>query len=104
MSSKIGGHTGYLLIDNRASPGVSEEFIRASGKNAPFAPEGTCFEADTYTCSHCHAVVIKNPQRQRERAICRKCMRVVCDTCITECVPFNKVLEDLQNQAFHNVK
>lgn len=89
MSSKIGGHTGYLLIDNRASPGVSEEFIRKSGKLAPVVPEGMLFEADTYTCSHCSTIVIKNPLRERPRNVCRKCMKIICDNpgCNSECLP-----------------
>lgn len=101
MISALSGHTGYLLIDHRNSPGVSQEMIVASGKDVPTAKAGTIFEADTYVCSHCNAIIIKNPLRVRPREVCRKCMRVVCDSpgCAIECVPFERVLEDLQNQG-----
>ena len=39
------------------------------------------FEADTYTCTHCSAVVILNPERKRERYKCRYCNHHVCDDC-----------------------
>lgn len=60
---------GYLLLDNRASG---------------FKPEGTntdFFEAATYTCSHCQAVVVMNPERKRERYTCRGCSHMICDPC-----------------------
>jgi hypothetical protein len=96
--SPLTGHAGYLLIDNSNSPGVPEEICRAAG--VPFAKPGEIFEADTYVCAHCHSVVIKNPNRVRPREVCRKCMRIVCDNpgCAIECLPFEKVLDDLQNQ------
>lgn len=59
MTSK---YDGYLLLDNRA----------AGGRVAEFA---------TYTCSHCQAVVVKNPERKRERYHCRGCDHLLCDNC-----------------------
>jgi len=60
---------GYYEIDHRAvcSP----------------VPDGLPrhFEADTYTCSHCNAVVVLNPQRVRERYKCRGCNHHICDNC-----------------------
>lgn len=79
--STLRRHEGYLLIDHRASPGVSAEFVRASGKAAPFAGEGQMLEAPTITCSHCHQVLIVNPDRQRARGYCGKCDHYVCDRC-----------------------
>ena len=94
-------HEGWLLIDNRFGPGVSAEFVKASGKDAPIVSEGQLFEAGTYTCPHCHTIIIMNPLRQRERNVCRKCMQVVCDKpgCNIECIPMEKVLDNLQEQA-----
>jgi glycerol-3-phosphate cytidylyltransferase-like family protein len=94
-------HEGYLLIDNRFGPGVSAEFVRQSGKDAPVVPEGARYESATITCSHCHAVVILNPQRTRPRHYCAKCDHYVCDTpaCAVECLPLAQVLDDLQERG-----
>ena len=58
---------GELIIDHRAGDGV------------PGLPR--LFEAPTITCSHCQAVVIVNPDRQRPRAFCSQCDRYICDSC-----------------------
>jgi hypothetical protein len=62
---------GYIELDHRASP---------------TAPTGLpkYFEADTYTCTHCHAVVVMNPDRKRERYKCRGCNHHICDGCAAE--------------------
>lgn len=60
---------GYLLIDHRASPGTGK------------VPEGTIFEAPTFTCGHCGGVVVMNPARRRERAFCSRCACTLCDGC-----------------------
>ena len=99
MPRIIDTHLGYLMIDHRDSPGVPDELVRQiraeTGKDIPFAPGGVLTEADTYSCPHCQAVVIKNPLRTRPRNVCRKCMSVVCDTpsCILECTPFQQLLD-----------
>lgn len=56
---------GYLEIDHRQvdAPGLRH------------------FEADTYTCTHCHSVVILNPERKRERYKCGGCNHHICDDC-----------------------
>jgi DNA-directed RNA polymerase subunit RPC12/RpoP len=53
---------GWLEVDNRASA-------------------GGYFEADTYTCTHCGAVVVMNPLRKRERYKCNGCSHHICDDC-----------------------
>jgi len=92
---------GYLLIDNRNSPGVSLDMIRASGKDVPFAAPGIQYESATVTCSHCNAVVVLNPARTRPRGYCPKCNGYVCDTpqCGLECRSFEKLIDELQNDA-----
>lgn len=75
---------GYLLIDHRASPGITADFIRQCGHNPadfPVVGEGQVYEAATKTCSHCQKVVIMSPTRKRERATCHKCGRYICDSC-----------------------
>lgn len=96
-------HEGYLLVDHRNSPGLTEEQTHAAGL-PPGAGQGL-FEAPTYTCSHCQAIVVLNPDRKRERAYCVKCDRNICDACgalygmTRECRNIQKVLDDVQEAA-----
>lgn len=53
---------GFLLVDNRNSGGELKEGM-------------------TFTCGHCDALVVKNPDRTRERHYCRGCDTIICDTC-----------------------
>jgi hypothetical protein len=53
---------GYLLLDNRLSG-------------------GQLLEASTFTCTHCGAVVVMNPDRTRERVKCASCRHLICDNC-----------------------
>jgi hypothetical protein len=88
---------GYLLIDNRASPGVPAEMLRATGKDVPSLGfgEGQIFESATITCSHCHTIVILNPDRSRPRNYCRRCDHYICDNpgCHTGCLPLNDFID-----------
>jgi len=59
---------GYYEIDNRLT-------------NAEMPVGQRHFEADTYTCSHCNAVVVLNPNRVRERYKCNGCNHHICDDC-----------------------
>jgi hypothetical protein len=70
---------GWLYIDNRNNPGVSEEIVSANG--LPTEAARGLYESATYTCSHCHSVVVLNPSRTREREWCRGCQRPICDAC-----------------------
>lgn len=73
------------MIDHRASPGLPEEVAHTTGLDPKYCAEGKLLEAATLTCSHCKAVVIKNPLRTRERASCVKCgNHYVCDFCAAE--------------------
>jgi hypothetical protein len=74
---------GYLHIDHSASPGLTENEVRRMGLPTE-AAKLKVFEADTLTCSHCKSVVVKNPNRIRERGYCRKCTHFVCDYCAIE--------------------
>lgn len=96
---------GYLLIDHRGSPGLPKDFMRNLGLNAPSVGEGGMFEAPTLTCCHCGSVSIMNPDRRRPRHHCTKCDAYVCDnpTCITNCTPFSKILDDAEKQALREL-
>jgi hypothetical protein len=100
--SSLRNHEGYMLIDHRNSPGVADE-VMTQGL-IPGAGRGI-FESPTFTCSHCEAVVIMNPNRSRARGYCRKCDHYVCDACEAErvrtgiCYPFKSMVLDLLNEA-----
>jgi hypothetical protein len=98
---------GYLMIDHRQSPGVSDEAMVQLGL-PPGSGRGL-FETATYTCSHCQAVVFMHPNRQRERAYCCHCEHRLCDACGAraeagaKCQPLrymiNEILEQAERQA-----
>ena len=76
---------GEIFIDHRASPGIPPNLARRMGYEPSQVGEGKLFEAATMTCQHCHAVVIKNPGRDRERALCMMCAGAyICDLCDAE--------------------
>jgi hypothetical protein len=103
MQSKR-SHEGYLLIDNRHAPGVSEEMARASGKDVIGAGVNGVLEAAVLTCSHCQKGLIVQPLRTREREYCRKCDHYICDDCALvaklnggKCLPYQARLDRHQN-------
>jgi hypothetical protein len=98
------GHTGYLIVDNRASGagtvrGQQPRFDQLTGQMMSSA----VFEADTLVCSHCRVAFIKNPDRTRERGKCPKCFDYLCDPCagayhVNEiCKPWAEVVEELKS-------
>lgn len=62
-----------LIITQPTSLGYYQRDERAAG--------GQNFEAATYTCTHCEAVVVMNPERKRERYRCTGCNHLICDGC-----------------------
>ena len=76
---------GYLMIDHRA------------------IGEGLA-EYGTYTCTHCSAVVVLNPDRKRERGKCYQCNHLICDRCAViysatrECRNILRVAEERMRQ------
>src|SRR5215471_3079536 len=73
---------GYLMIDHRFSPGLSEDVARQAGYDPNLVGEGKFMEVDTMTCSHCKCAVVPNPFRVRPRENCPKCgNHYICDMC-----------------------
>lgn len=72
---------GYLLIDHSASPGLSEEFMRANNLKGPVVPGGRSFESSIYTCPHCSRDILMHHERTRDRSYCFKCDSYICDNC-----------------------
>ena len=84
---------GYLDIDQRAT-------------GLPVSVgHGMRFEADTYTCTHCHTVVILNPVRTRERYKCKGCNHHICDPCAAKraqgdpCRTMAQIMDEIQTRA-----
>ena len=79
MSKQI--HEGYLMVDHRASPGLTAHEALSLGYHPAQVSEGQLFEAKTNHCSHCGTVVIMNPMRTRDRSLCVYCNKYICDNC-----------------------
>lgn len=96
---------GYLMVDHRASPGLSEQEALAAGYDPRLSGEGKVYEADTMTCSHCKSVVVKNPFRTRDRPHCFQCDHYICDICAVKAktedvhMPFSKLMDLTLKQA-----
>lgn len=72
---------GYLLVDHRASPGLTEDQAKKFNYDPKLVSEGKLFEADTRTCAHCGTVVILKMDRTRPRGHCLTCNNYICDLC-----------------------
>lgn len=88
---------GELIIDHRsAGAGITPEQAAQHGQDAIPVSAGGLMETSTITCSHCQAIVVKNPYRIRARNYCPKCDRYICDICESnrirsgECKPFEQ--------------
>lgn len=87
--SSLKRHEGWLMVDHRSGPGLTEEQARMCGYDPKHVREGKVYEAATLTCAHCGnswngcgtSVVVKNPLRTREREYCRLCDHYICDFC-----------------------
>lgn len=96
MSTSLSRQGGTLIIDHSNSPGIPPEMAAEwEFRGIPVAPAGVRLEMDTHTCSHCQSVVLRNPLRKRPREVCRRCMHVVCDRCVTFCEPFKKIADQV---------
>jgi hypothetical protein len=92
---------GYLLIDHRNSPGISERDLTPAARAAGFEAHGGVFESPTIRCAHCGTMVVINPQRTRARHYCQPCDHYVCDqyACVTYCTPLKKQIDDILEAA-----
>ncbi len=96
---------GYLMVDHRASPGLTEQQALIAGYDPKLSGEGKVYEADTMTCAHCKNVVVKNPRRTRDRPHCYQCDHYICDFCAVKAqtsdvhMPFSKYLDLTLTQA-----
>ncbi len=102
---------GYLMINHKDSPGLTDEFLGKIQQACPgedTLPPGSghgMFETSTVSCSHCQAMVILNPLRNRQRGWCGRCGHYVCDRCAgllkigVPCKPFAQIIEEVLEAA-----
>lgn len=83
---------GYYLIDDRASGGLLKEW-------------------PVVTCAHCHAQIVLNPGRTRDRAECPQCDKYICDGCafialsrVGSCLNFQRQLDQKERAAFKDLQ
>ena len=104
MTSRLGSGRGYLLVDHSDSPGIPDWMApKIAATGGIVVPANTKLETDTWTCAHCNAIVVKNPQRLRPREVCRNCMQVVCDEHSLWCEPYEKLAEAIAAGQFHKL-
>lgn len=95
------------MVDHRASPGLTEHEAFLAGYDPKLSGEGKVYEADTMTCSHCKAVVVKNHFRTRDRPHCYQCDHYICDMCAVTAkttdvhMPFSKYIDLTLTQALN---
>ena len=71
---------GWMLVDNGGPGSITKDQARAQGLPSTYATQSVV-ELDTLHCRCCGGVVIKNPERTRERNHCTKCNWFQCDGC-----------------------
>jgi ribosomal protein S27E len=62
-----------------------------------YSLNGVMSRYPAYSCGHCTATVILNPERARERVTCKKCGRWLCETnelCRVDCTPIYDLAKD----------
>lgn len=62
-----------------------------------YSQNGVMKRYPAYSCGHCTATVVLNPQRIRERVTCKKCGRWLCETnelCRADCTPIYDLAKD----------
>lgn len=98
MQHRLSDGAGYLEIDHRESPGLTPAQV-AHMPGALAVGRGDFLERDVKQCSHCQRMVVLEPARVRDRAVCPGCHHFICDGCETmraasgKCVPFLQVLD-----------
>lgn len=84
---------GYALITSPQPSKVNFDRLRCEQVGEGY------FEADTFTCVHCNAVIHVRPKANMDEfgSMCRNCMKMVCPRCANgPCVPFMKRLEEME--------
>lgn len=103
--SSLRRHEGYVSVDHRNSPGITEADLTPELRARGFFPTTGMLEAPTLRCCHCGTIVIVNPARTRARHYCQPCDHYVCDQagCITTCTPFTKTIDETLESAARRI-
>lgn len=109
MRVKQRAQEGYLALDHRASPGISERDVARMSPDAPPGAGRSLWEMPTLGCPHCGKQQIVNPLRTRDRPWCQKCDAYICDDCKLVMVttgkhrPFTAIIDEIQGRAAKGV-
>lgn len=94
---------GYLEIDHRESPGITPELAAKVGRGTIPVGAGKRLQAAVTLCPYCERGVIRNPERERDRAYDSKTDRYICDDCDLvrklggELKPMKQVIDEVAN-------
>lgn len=97
-------HEGYLCVDHRESPGLTEAQMKWAYPEAPAGSGRALMEAPVLSCTHCTKALMVNPLRTRDRAWCRACDAYICDDCKLHMVvsgehrPMAKICDEVQER------
>ena len=97
----------YLEINHRESPGFTCDEAVGIGlrRIAKDVGKGQVARVPVAQCVHCQRMVILNPNRTRDREICPRYHKYVCDWCKEarcrkgNCISFNDWIEQLRREA-----
>ncbi len=99
---------GYLQIDHRDSPGITDDEIVRLGMAIPLGHGQENLELPILKCWHCQTMLVRNPLRVRDRGYCPGCDRYLCDLCNDKriktgiCRPWTQVFDEIIETAIRD--
>lgn len=99
---------GYLEIDHRESPGISQDLAVQVGRGTIPVQAGKRFQAAATICPYCETIVVRNPSRERARAYDPKTDRYICDNCDLirklggQLKPMKQIIDEFVDAAANN--
>lgn len=96
---------GYLAMDHRESPGVSEADMHKNAPELKVTAGRGLYETNIVHCGHCQKGLVVHPLLMIDLPYCHKCDAHICEACKTtmvvtgECLPFSKIVDIVQEAA-----
>lgn len=96
---------GYLALDHRDSPGLTEAQVRATNPQFKQGAGRGLYETNVVHCAHCQKGLVVHPLLMADLPYCHLCDRYVCPSCKTTMVvsgrhmPFSKLADLVQDAA-----